>query len=695
MGPAAITVLLLLATTGFAALAWRKLRIVFALQPQSRRDAPLARLRTVVVNGFLQRRMVRHEWRPGLMHAVLFAGFLSLLLRKLQLLAIGYDELAAFPAWFAGPFAAFKEVIEIAVVAAVLYALHRRFVARPPRLEPNREAVLVLGLILAIMVTDFAFDGFRFALLADRVPEIANERAYAFAGNAVASVLAGLPVDALVAGYALLYWTQMTVVLAFLVILPLGEHFHIVTALPTLYFRRGRPANRVPGVDVDKLMAAEDESEMKAGVRSAIDLTWKEGLDAFTCTECGRCKDACPTHLTGKPLSMKMVNDSVKRHLVESAGCIVAGDRAGELPPLVANVIAEETLWACTTCGYCEAACPIELEHVDRFFRMRQHQVMIAGEFPHELKHLFEAVEAEGNPWGLPASERGSWAEGLGVPVVRDAAQMASLDVLFYVGSAMSYDPRGQKIARAFVRILQHAGVKFGILGAREGSTGECVRRVGNEMLFRQLATALSATLGELGVRRIVTCDPHALNSLRNEYPEFGIDVEVVHHTQLIAELLADGRIEVDATLAGAIYHDPCYLGRHNGGYDAPRAIVARLSSDVPREFALAREKAMCCGAGGGRMWIDETIGKRINVLRVEQALAEAPRTIATACPYCAVMMADGLATLGKDGEVASRDIAELVADALRPRSSQAVTATPSRDAAVAVAAGAEQRSTR
>jgi len=695
MGPAAITVLLLLATTGFAALAWRKLRIVFALQPQSRRDAPLARLRTVVVNGFLQRRMVRHEWRPGLMHAVLFVGFLSLLLRKLQLLAIGYDELAAFPAWFAGPFAAFKEVIEIAVVAAVLYALHRRFVARPPRLEPNREAVLVLGLILAIMVTDFAFDGFRFALLADRVPEIANERAYAFAGNAVASVLAGLPVDALVAGYALLYWTQMTVVLAFLVILPLGEHFHIVTALPTLYFRRGRPANRVPGVDVDKLMAAEDESEMKAGVRSAIDLTWKEGLDAFTCTECGRCKDACPTHLTGKPLSMKMVNDSVKRHLVESAGCIVAGDRAGELPPLVANVIAEETLWACTTCGYCEAACPIELEHVDRFFRMRQHQVMIAGEFPHELKHLFEAVEAEGNPWGLPASERGSWAEGLGVPVVRDAAQMASLDVLFYVGSAMSYDPRGQKIARAFVRILQHAGVKFGILGAREGSTGECVRRVGNEMLFRQLATALSATLGELGVRRIVTCDPHALNSLRNEYPEFGIDVEVVHHTQLIAELLADGRIEVDATLAGAIYHDPCYLGRHNGEYDAPRAIVARLSSDVPREFALAREKAMCCGAGGGRMWIDETIGKRINVLRVEQALAEAPRTIATACPYCAVMMADGLGTLGKDGEVASRDIAELVADALRPRSSQAVTATPSRDAAVAVAAGAEQRSTR
>jgi Fe-S oxidoreductase len=695
MGPAAITVLLLLATTAFAALAWRKLRIVVALQPDDRFETPLGRLRTVVVNGLLQRRMVRREWRPGVMHAVLFVGFVSLLLRKLQLLAIGYDELVAFPPWFGGAFAAFKDAIEIAVVVAVLYALHRRFVVRPPRLEPNREAVLVLGLILAIMITDFAFDGFRFALLADRAPQIAHERAHAFAGSAVASALAVLPPDALAAGYAISYWTQMAVVLSFLVILPLGEHFHIVTALPTLYFRRGRPGNRVPSVDLEKLMAAEDESQMKAGIRSAVDLTWKEGLDAFTCTECGRCKDACPTHLTGKPLSMKMVNDSVKRHLVERADRIVAGNPGGELPALVGTVISEETLWACTACGYCEAACPIELEHLDRFFRMRQHQVMIAGEFPHELKHLFEAVEAEGNPWGLPASERASWVEGLGVPIVRDAAQMASLEYLFYVGSAMSYDPRGQKIARAFVRILQHAGVHFGILGAREGSTGECVRRVGNEMLFQQLATALSATLGEFGVRRIVTCDPHALNSLRNEYPEFGTRVEVVHHTQLIAELLADGRIEVDAKLSGAIYHDPCYLGRHNGEYDAPRAIVARLSSDVPREFALAREKAMCCGAGGGRMWIDETIGKRINVLRVEQALAESPRTIATACPYCAVMMADGLGTLGKDGDVASRDIAELVADALRPRPAQAVTATPSRDAAVAVAAGAEQRSTR
>ena len=338
-------------------------------------------------------------------------------------------------------------------------------------------------------------------------------------------------------------------VFSFLVLLPVGEHFHIVTALPTLFFRRGRPANRVPTVDIEKLMEATDEADMKAGVRTARDLTWKEGLDAFTCTECGRCKDACPTHLTGKPLSLKKVNDSLKHHLFEQRDAIVAHDPKNELPPLVDGVISQDTLWACTTCGYCEAACPIELEHLDKFFRMRQQQVMIVGEFPHELKKVFEAWEVQGNAWGLPAEQRGDWAQGLEVPVVSSPAELAGLDVLFYVGSAMSFDPRGQKIARAFVTILRQAGVKFGILGPREGSTGECARRLGNEMLFQQLAASLVATLGEVGATRIVTCDPHAMNSLRNEYPDFGGRYEVIHHTRLIADLLAQGRIRVTPAL--------------------------------------------------------------------------------------------------------------------------------------------------
>ena len=292
---------------------------------------------------------------------------------------------------------------------------------------------------------------------------------------------------------------------------------------------------------------------------------------------------------------------------------------------------------------------------------------MIEGEFPHEMKKAFEAWESQGNAWGLPADQRGDWARGLDVPVVASAADLQGLEWLFYVGSAMSYDPRGQKIARAFVTVLKHAGVRFGILGPREGSTGECARRLGNEMLFQQLATALVGTLGEVGATRIVTCDPHALNSLRHEYPEFGGEYQITHHTALIAELMAQGRVRVKRELQRVIYHDPCYLGRHNGEYDAPRAVLARLCSDTPLEFDLSRESAMCCGAGGGRMWLEETLGTRINVMRAEQALAHAPAVVATACPYCAVMMGDGLAAARPDAQTPSRDIAELVAEALVP----------------------------
>jgi Fe-S oxidoreductase len=667
MGPLGITLLLLASFTAFTLLALRKLRIVASLQPEPRWDQPAARLRTVLLDGLLQRRMIRREWKPGLMHTVIFLGFLSLLLRKLQLIAIGYDEGFAVTGLAGGIFAAFKDLVEVAVLLAVVYAFYRRLVSKPARLEPNREGILVLSLITMILLTDFAFDGFRFALLSAGNPAIAHEQAFAPVGGALAAAFAGLPQDTQQAGYHLAYWLQMLTVLSFLVLLPVGEHFHIVTALPTLYFRRGRPANSVPAVDLATLMSDDaSEEEMKVGVTTAADLTWKEGLDAFTCTECGRCKDACPTFLTGKPLSMKWVNDGLKHHLVEHRAALVAGgEAAAALPALVPDVVSEDTLWACTTCGYCEAACPIQLEHLPRFFRMRQHRVMMDGEFPHELKAVFHAWEVQGNPWGLPAETRGDWARELGVPLASSREDVAKLDYLFYVGSAESFDPRGQKIARAFAGILKQAGVKFAILGADEPSTGECVRRAGNEMLFQELAGKLVETLNGLGVTRIVTCDPHAFNSLRNDYPAFGGHWEVVHHTQLIDELLRDGRIKVRPGADRVILHDPCYLGRHNGEFGAPRRVLQAVTGAPPLEFPLNREKAMCCGAGGGRMWMEETIGTRINVLRVEQSLAASPAVIATACPYCAVMLGDGLKSLGKDEQVRTQDVAELVAAAM------------------------------
>jgi len=665
MSPLGITLLMLVAVAAFGWLTVRKLAIVASLQPEVRWDRPMARLQAVLVNGFLQSRMIRGEWKPGLMHATIFLGFMTLLVRKLQLVAIGYDESSTFPGIAGGLFAGIKDGIEVAVLAACGYALYRRYVLKPRRLERNREAVVILALIIAIMITDFAFDACRFALRATADPAIAHEREFAFIGSALASGVAAVPAPLLRAGYHVFYWAQLVVVFAFLVILPTGEHFHIVTALPTLFFRRGRPANAVPSVDLERAMAGEGEDAMRIGVARAGDLTWKDGLDAFTCTECGRCKDACPTFLTGKPLSLKWVNDRVKRHLSEHREALVAGGADSAIPPLVPGVIGEDTLWACTTCGYCEAACPIELEHLPKFYRLRQHRVLMDGEFPHELRGIFDAYEVQSNPWGLPADTRGDWAIAAGVPVLKSADDAKALDYLFYVGSAESFDARGQKIATAFARILAAAGVRFAILGARETSTGECVRRAGNEMLFQQLAATLVATLDEFGIRRIVTCDPHAFNTLRNEYPEFGGHYEVMHHTQLIARLVADGRITVRPEFERVMFHDPCYLGRHNGEFDAPRAILRRLTRDTPIEFALNREKAMCCGAGGGRMWQEETIGTRINIARVEQALPQAPRIIATACPYCAVMISDGTKGLEQDATIGTRDIAELVAAAM------------------------------
>jgi Fe-S oxidoreductase len=668
LNPVGITLLLLVAFALFTAFTARKLAIVAALQPEVRWDRPWARLRTVISNGLLQQRMIRREWKPGVMHTVIFLGFISLLVRKLQLIVIGFDQEFALTGTLGDAFTVWKDIVEVGVLLAVGYAFYRRLIQKPARLEPNREGLLVLALITMIMVTDFAFDAFRFAQLSDTVPAIAHERAHAPIGGWLAGLVAHWPLESLGTAAAISYWTQMITVCAFLVLLPLGEHFHIVTALPALFFRRGRPANTVPKVDLSPLLDdSADASELKVGARTAADLAWKDAFDAFTCTECGRCKDACPAFQTGKPLSMKGVNDSLKHHLLQQRETLVSGDAEAKekLPALVGEVISEDTLWSCTTCGYCEAACPIELELLPKFFKLRQHRVMMDGEFPAELKNVFDAYEATSNPWGLPADTRGDWANGHAVPLITSPEEMARVDWLFYVGSAESFDQNGQKIARAFVEILREAGVTFGILGPQEPTTGECVRRAGNEMLFQQLAATLVETLNALGVRRIVTCDPHAFNSLRNEYPEFGGHWEVVHHTQLIERLLADGRLVVRPTHERVLLHDPCYLGRHNGEFNAPRAVLGQVTMDPVLEFPLHREKSMCCGAGGGRMWMEEHIGTRINVARLEQGLPQQPRVIATACPYCSIMLGDGLKTKSLNETIQTRDIAELVAAAM------------------------------
>ncbi len=670
MNPILFSMIAFAAFVGFFYFAAIKLGVIRSLQPTVRWDRPFARFKKVVSMGFLQSRMIRGDWKPGVMHATIFWGFTILLVRKIQLFVIAFDENFVYPGLAGGVYASLKDLTELLVMGAVGFAFYRRLVLKPRRFEPNREALLVLSLIMVIMVTDFFYDGFKFALNGDLTEGLRHERSFAFIGGSLGSLLSGLPHNWLELGYHGFYWVQIVTVFGFLVFIPMGEHFHIVTALPALFFSRNSPLNETPKVDLEALMSDEDdgEEEPKVGVHTAKDLLWKDALDVFTCTECGRCKEACPTFLTDKPLSLKWVNDSLKHHLLDhrdTLGKDEADIGEDELPPLVGEIISEDTLWACTTCGYCEMACPIELEHLGKFYRMRQHKVMMDGEFPEELQSAFDNYERQSNPWGVNSEKRGEWAEGLNVPIIESAEQVKDLDYVFFTGSAQAYDSRNQKVAKAFVKILEAAGVKFAIFGPKETSTGECVRRAGNEMLFQELAAQLVETLNEHGVEDIVTCDPHVFNALKNEYPEFGGQYRVIHHSQLIDRLLQEGRIRVSEAFERVIFHEPCYLGRHNGEYQAPRNVLDRVTKDEPLEFDLNRERSMCCGAGGARMWMEETIGKRINVERVDQALPHSPEVIATACPYCAVMITDGVAHHGREESIQTKDIAELVAEAL------------------------------
>jgi len=680
MNPIIMTLILIVSFSGFFFFLNRKIQLILKLKPEVRWNVVGPRIKKVLTLGFFQNKMITGDPQAGFMHAVIFYGFVTLLIRKIQLLVIGYSEDFVYPGAIGGAYAWFKDFIEIAVVLAVGFALLRRLVLKPRRLEPNKEALVILSLIMGIMVTDFMYDGFKFALKATETGEFAklavqgliHERHYAFVGSSIATALGGLSIGALRVGYHFFYWTQLAMVFSFLVYLPIGEHFHILSAFPALFFSHNAPLNKVPKVDLEALMEAmEDEDadedvEPEVGIQNASQLLWKDGLDVFTCTECGRCKDSCPTFLTDKPLSLKWVNDDLKHHLMDVRIPIMQ-DKTDELPDLVGEIIKEDTLWACTTCGFCESACPLELEHLGKVYKMRQYKVMMDTEFPAELQDAFSNYESQSNPWGINSATRGDWAKDLEVPKVENKEQVAELDMVFYVGSAQSFDNHGQKAAKSFVKILEAAGIKYAILGAEEGSTGECVRRAGNEMLFQELATTLVETLNEYGVKKIVTCDPHAYNSLKNEYPEFDGHYDVIHHTELINDLLKDGRIQVTPEFEKVIYHEPCYLGRHNSVYDKPRQILDKLTKDRPMEFKLNREKAMCCGAGGGRMWMEETIGTRINVERVRQAVEtdQPPKIIATACPYCTVMISDGVSDLGEEENIQTRDIAELVADAL------------------------------
>ncbi len=702
MNPVLMSLLLVVALTLFSRTMIKKLRLLAALQPDQRLDRIFDRLKAVVVMALGQKRLVgrKAEWTSGIMHAFIFWGFCVLLIRSITLYGQGYVKTFELPlfnqAYLSGYlYLALKDFMEGVVLIMAAWAVCRRVVLQPKRLHNTWEAYFVLAMIVVLMVSDLLLDGARYNLVVlfgnpghlhffDH-PRYGNEFLWtpvSVAGSALISQ-AGPEANSWI--MSLMFWVHIVTQLIFLNFLPLGKHFHVITALPNVFFSSlNYPHDKPKWLDLEDETAWEDES---LGMNHIHQLTWKQGLDLYTCTECGRCKDVCPAYLTDKPLNLKDFNDDLKHELFANADKIVAraglasalkqtpadekeGERLkGELAALtcdkalVGNVIREDTLWACTTCRACEEVCPVTIEHVPRIIAMRQGQTLMAENYPRELNIAFKGLERNGNPWGIGYDKRADWAQGLDVKTL---AQDPDVDYLLWVGCVGSYGERAKKVSVALVNILNRAGVSFGILGTEEKCTGEFARKVGNEMLFQMMAQDNIEVLNRYKVKKIITACPHCLNTLKHEYPQNGGNYEVIHHSQFIDQLVKEKRIKLNRQVEGRLtYHDPCYLGRYNSVYQAPRSLLNAVSTSGLMELSRSHKESFCCGAGGGRMWMEESIGRRINLERSVQIDNLGVSLAAVGCPFCLTMIEDGMKELEKEEDIRVMDIAELVEKAL------------------------------
>jgi Fe-S oxidoreductase/nitrate reductase gamma subunit len=675
----------------FALAIARHLRVFAATRPAAEQPRPFgaigARFAGLVTYALVQRKMFKDP-RAGLMHAGIFWGFVLLTIGTANVVTGGIIETvlsAPLDGAIWAAISAMQNVVAVIVLVSIAWAFARRLISRPKRLTYNRDALLILAMIGGVVATELFAEVFEFA------------RFGAQPGAFVSAALAG-PLRATVGpaglelGFVALWWAHIALVAAFLVYLPFSKHLHIATSFPNIWFRKLRPRGELPAMDLE-------QEDATFGLKSLQDLGWKDLLDGFTCTECGRCQQACPAWATGKPLNPKTFIMGIRDMSVEAEhglnlipnspivretyGLDDAAPQAALMAvPIVDTAIPYDAVWDCVTCGACVEACPVLIEHVDKIVGLRRNLVLEESRFPTELTGAFRAMEGQGNPWGQPASARLDWTKPLPFDVPTVAAMAAEgrldeLDVLYWVGCAAAFDPRNQKVARAVATCLHAAGVRFAVLGQEESCTGDPARRMGNEYVFQILAGGNVATLDryDMGDRTIVTACPHCFNTIGNEYGQLGGSYRVVHHSTYLAELLATGRlatIPADAVAGTAsgdhapgtvTVHDSCYLARYNGVIAAPRDVLGVVDGLELREMDKSGKNTFCCGAGGGRMWMEESRGTRINAERTRQVLETGAATVATSCPFCMVMLGDGLAAAGEGATgVVALDVSELLA---------------------------------
>jgi Fe-S oxidoreductase len=714
--------LVALAGTSFTltALRWRRL---VQLMRQSRRpdrrggDIP-GRVRAFFGNVLGQGRLLRWPY-AGVLHALIFWGFLVLLTAIAQgiveALVVGV-RLDTIP-FIAPALAYLQDLFCVLALTGVLLALINRLVIRPARFRGShrRDALLILvwiAALLACMELNYA------TLIAGHSPEaLAADRPVASAFSHLFTPL-GSGSGALTVLHGIFFWSHLLLVFGFLVYLGYSKHLHVVTAAFNVVLREKKPKGRLRPIDIDAVMSAPDEGDQHFGAAALEHFSWKDVLDLYSCTECGRCQSHCPAYLTGKALSPKTLITDLRdaayeqlnggygatwhaAHAEQETGS-AAGQRAGaavmwvtgggpgsvrDLPgsfqpswlspdqvtaataknggerPLIGGLISEETLWACTMCGACMDQCPVFIEHVPKIAEMRRHLVLDESRMPRQAEAALRAIENVSNPYGISHQKRADWTIGIDVPRISDKPDA---EYLYWVGCAVSYDERARSIATSLVSILQAAGVDFAILGGEERCTGDPARRIGNEYLFQERAKQNIEVLAGHSVRRIITSCPHCFNTFANEYPDFGGHYEVIHHTELIDRLITSGRIVLERPIEETVtYHDSCYLGRWNDIFAPPRDILERIPGMRVVEMKRSRREGMCCGAGGGRMWMEEG-QPRVNHRRVDQAIETEATRVATACPFCLTMFDEGIASRGAQDQLAVDDIAVYVARSMR-----------------------------
>ncbi len=645
---------------------YKRYRIIRAGRPEMRLDRILKRFLHAVVKVLFQGCTLRNERLfTGLMHAFIFYGALTFDTMTVNHTLEGFiDGFYLFGEGLPGLLFSFLiDIAAISVMAGVVFLAYRRFVVRPRAYATTPGDSLIIYLLITLATATYLyFEGFAIA----HHPETVR---WAFLGSWIgdAIVRSSLSPEAVASHFKIAWWAHVVAVYGFIAYVPHSKYLHMFAGPLNVFFRRRIPSGEIEALDL--------ENSEVFGLEKAGDFTWKDNLDAFACMECGRCQDACPAFASGKPLSPKMILVNMEKSLLAQGHAVAERKRDGQME-LVPGTFTEDEIWTCTTCGACMKECPVEIEHIRKIVGARQSQVLMESRFPQELNAFFRNIETNSNPWGVGFSKRADWAADLDVPHVRD---VPDAELLFWVGCMGAFDDGGKAVASAMVKILRSAGIVFGTLGTDEKCCGDSARRLGNEYLFQSLALENIALFRAHRVKKILAVCPHGVNTLKHEYPKLldlvpGLTEEdlvrlrtiaVVSHAEFIDDLIASGKIRLESNPPETYtFHDPCYLGRHNGWIKEPRSVLAAALGGRVKELGRHGDDSFCCGAGGGLMWTEEKLGQRINHLRADEVIGSKAGLTAAACPFCLTMLRDGLKDKGRE-DIRVKDIAEIVAERL------------------------------